>query len=56
VQLRRRLLSNEELNRKMNQLEQKYEENIQVIFAAFRKLLATPDKPRRKISFRREEK
>lgn len=55
VQLRRMLLSNEELNRKIGSLEQKYDENFRVVFAALRKLLAAPDRPRRRIGFTADE-
>jgi hypothetical protein len=51
VQLRRILLSNEELNRKIGALEQKYDENFRVVFAALRRLLAAPERPRRRIGF-----
>lgn len=51
VQLRRMLLSNEELNRKIGALEQKYDENFRVVFAALRRLLAAPERPRRRIGF-----
>ena len=55
VQLRRMLLSNEELNRKISALEQKYDENFRVVFAALRKLLAAPERPRRRIGFTTDE-
>ena len=55
VQLRRMLLSNEELNRKIGVLEQKYDENFRVVFAALRKLLAAPERPRRRIGFTSDE-
>jgi hypothetical protein len=51
VNLRRMMLSNEELNRKVNALEQKYDENFKVVFDALRRLLAAPEKPRRRIGF-----
>jgi hypothetical protein len=55
VQLRRMLLSNEELNRKIGALEQKYDEDFRVVFAALRKLLAAPERPRRRIGFTTDE-
>ena len=51
VQLRRMLLSNEELNRKIGALERKYDENFRVVFEALRRLLAAPETPRRRIGF-----
>ena len=55
VHLRQMMLSNEELNRKITTLERKYDENFKVVFAALRKLLSTPEKPRRQIGFMSEE-
>ena len=52
VRLRELMLSNDELNRKINALEQKYDEKFKVVFAALRKLIAAPEKPRRDIGFR----
>jgi hypothetical protein len=45
------MLSNEELNRKVTALEQKYDENFKVVFDALRSILAAPEKPRRRIGF-----
>lgn len=55
VNLRRMMLSNEELNRKISALEQKYDENFKAVFAALRRLLAAPEKPRRRIGFTTSE-
>src|SRR5437667_8421595 len=52
VRLREMMLSNHELNRKINALEQKYDEKFKVVFAALRKLIAAPEKPRREIGFK----
>jgi hypothetical protein len=51
VNLRRMMLSNEELNRRVNALEQKYDENFRAVFDALRRLLTAPEKPRRRIGF-----
>lgn len=51
VNLRRMMLSNEELNRKITALEEKYDENFHVVFDALRQLLTAPEKPRRRIGF-----
>jgi len=55
VKLREMLLSNEDLNRKLSALERKFgehDENFKVVFAALRKLMSPPDKPRRRIGFK----
>ncbi len=52
VQLRKLLLSNEELNRKINALERKYDENFSAVFNALRELLSAPERPRRRIGFK----
>ena len=52
VRLREMMLSNDELNRKINVLEQKYDEKFKIVFAALRKLIAAPEKPRREIGFK----
>ncbi len=51
VRLRRMALSVESLARKVNALENKYDENFAVVFDAIRQLMAPPDKPRGKIGF-----
>jgi hypothetical protein len=55
VNLRRMMLSNEELNRRVNALEQKYDENFKIVFDALRRLLLAPEKPRRRIGFTARE-
>lgn len=56
VEIRKMLLSNEELNRKISQLEQTYNKNFKVVFDTLRKLLApAPDKPKRQIGFKTDE-
>jgi hypothetical protein len=52
VRLREMMLSNDELNRKINALERKYDGNFQTVFAALRALLAAPKRPRRQIGFK----
>ncbi len=57
VKLREMLLSHEELNRKFSALEQKltgHDENFKVVFTALRRLMAPPNKPRRRIGFKAE--
>jgi hypothetical protein len=52
VRLRRLLASNEELSRKLEALEKKYDEQFRVVFEAIRQLLSPPEKPKRPIGFR----
>jgi uncharacterized membrane protein len=56
VKLRQMMLSNEELNRKINTLERKYDENFKTVFEALRRLLTQPEKPQRRIGFKIDEK
>ena len=57
VKLREILSSHKELSWKFDQLERKIEnhdEEIQIIFEAIRQLMASPEKKKRKIGFKRE--
>ena len=59
VKLREMLLSNEDLNRKFAALERKlatHDKYFKVVFDELRKLIAAPDKPRRQIGFKTDEK
>lgn len=51
VRLRRMLLSNAELARKLAVLEARYDAQFKVVFDAIRGLMAPPDKPRKRIGF-----
>jgi hypothetical protein len=51
VLLRRMLLSNEELARKVDALERKYDARFKVVFDAIRALMEPPKKPSRRIGF-----
>lgn len=52
VQLRRLLITNEELARKLAALERKYDSEFKVVFAAIRELMAPPiPKKKRSIGF-----
>jgi len=54
VQLRRMLLSNAELNRRLDGLERKYDGQFQAVFEAIRELMKPPPDPEpRKIGFGR---
>lgn len=49
------LASHEDLRRKIEDMESKYDEQFRVVFKAIRQLLAAEKKPERKIGFVREE-
>jgi len=49
VRLRQMLASNEELARKLEEMEKNYDEQFKVVFYAIRALMAPPEKKKRKI-------
>jgi len=52
VRLRRMLASNKELEQKLSELEQKYDEQFKIVFDAIRQLMTPPDpKQKRPIGF-----
>jgi hypothetical protein len=51
VRLRQMALSVENLARKVNTLEKKYDSQFKIIFDAVRQLMQPPDPPRKKIGF-----
>ena len=51
VQLRRILGANEELARKLDALEQKYDGQFRAVFQAIRELMTPPRRPQRTIGF-----
>jgi ORF6N domain len=51
VRLREMLLSNADLARKLNALEQKYDAQSKVVFDAIRELMTPPASPKRRIGF-----
>jgi hypothetical protein len=55
IRLRRMLATHEELARKLEELEQKYDEQFQVVFEAIRQLMAPPEPERRRIGFHSDE-
>jgi hypothetical protein len=55
VKLREILASQKDLVRRLDELEQKYDEHFQVVFDAIRQLMTPPEKPKHKIGFRVEE-
>lgn len=54
VKLREMLATHKELARKLEELERKYDKQFRIIFDVIRKLMAPPEKPRRKIGFIKE--
>ena len=55
VRLRRMLSVHKDLEHKLTTLEQKYDEQLKVVFDAIRALMAPPEKPRKKIGFEVKE-
>ena len=49
------LSTHEELKRKIEAMERKYDEQFRVVFDAIKQLLDTESKPRKKIGFKIEE-
>ena len=53
VQLRKLMSSNKELAKKINDMENKYDEQFHVIFEAIKQLIIEENKPRKVIGFRK---
>ncbi len=53
VQLRKLMSSNDELAKKINDMEKKYDEQFHVIFEAIKQLIVEENKPRKVIGFRK---
>ena len=51
TQLRRMLSTNEDLKRKIEQMESKYDEQFRIVFEAIKQLIDTESEPKRKIGF-----
>lgn len=51
VQMRQMLASHEQLRKKIEEMETKYDEQFRIVFEAIRQLLEENDKPKRKIGF-----
>jgi len=51
VQLRQMIASNEELARKLDELEEKYDEQFRIVFDAIRALIEHDERPPKKIGF-----
>ena len=54
-QLRQMLLTHEELKRKIETMERKYDSQFKVVFEALKQLIETESKPKKKIGFEVEE-
>ena len=54
VRLRQLLASHEDLARRLDELEQQYDEQFKVVFEAIRQLMAPPARSQRQIGFARE--
>lgn len=51
TQLRQMLLTNKELKRKIEDMEEKYNEQFNIVFEAIKQLIETEGEPKRKIGF-----
>ncbi|MBU0687575.1 MAG: ORF6N domain-containing protein [Candidatus Margulisbacteria bacterium] len=49
--LRQLLLRHEHLNKKIEELEQKYDKQFKIVFDALREIIMPPEKPKKKIGF-----
>lgn len=56
VRLRRMLASNEQLGKKLDDLESKYDHQFKVVFDAIRRLMIPPEPKRKPIGFRTKKK
>jgi hypothetical protein len=55
VRLREMITSHKDLAKRLDDLEKKYDAQFRVVFDAIRGLMKPPEKPKRKIGFKREE-
>jgi len=56
TKLRQMLSTHEELKKKIETMERKYDENFRIVFEAIKQLLEIDEKPRKKIGFMVKEK
>ena len=56
TQLRKMLSTHEDLKRKIESMEKKYDEQFQIVFEAIKQLIETDEKPKKKIGFTAREK
>ena len=55
VRLRQALASHKDLERRLDALEDRYDEQFKVVFDAIRALMKPPEKPKKKIGFEVKE-
>ena len=56
VKLREMLAAHKELDRKLTELERKYDDQFKIVFEAIHQLMAPPDKPKKEIGYTVKEK
>ncbi|RZB33840.1 MAG: hypothetical protein SRB2_03627 [Desulfobacteraceae bacterium Eth-SRB2] len=56
TQLRKMLSTHEDLKRRIESMEKKYDQQFQIVFEAIKQLLETDEKPKKKIGFTVKEK
>ena len=56
TQLRQMLSTHEDLKRKIESMEKKYDQQFQIVFEAIKQLLSEEDKPKKKIGYTVKEK
>jgi phage regulator Rha-like protein len=56
VKLREMMVTHEDLKRKIESMEKKYDEQFQIVFEAIKQLLTEEDKPKKKIGYTVREK
>ncbi len=56
TQLRKMLSTNEDLKKKIESMEKKYDKQFQIVFEAIKQLLSEEDKPKKKIGFTVKER
>lgn len=54
TRLREILLSHKDLQKKIEEMEKKYDQQFKIVFDAIKQLLTPPETKKRKIGFRRE--
>lgn len=55
TKLRKMLLAHRSLRKKIETMEKKYNRQFKVVFDAIRELIASPEKPKRRIGFRQDK-
>ncbi len=55
IYLKRMLLTNARLKRKIDEMEKKYDQQFKVVFDAIRQLLTPPEAPKRRIGFHTDD-